>query len=224
MSDPPSVEMSIERVEVGRETGGYLPVRVVTSRGVVECRHYPAPASRLGAVFVGGAGGGWDTPARGRLYPDLCESLPAGGIHALRVRYRQANALAECALDVLAGLHYLEGEGVTAAALTGHSFGGAVVVQTGAASRTVRTVVALSTQTYGIDPIGTLGPRCSVLLAHGTRDRILPARCSLQAHAMAREPKRLKLLEGADHGLDEAAHEVTALVRDWIGGELTKAQ
>jgi dienelactone hydrolase len=198
-------------------------VRLVTSRGVIECRHYPAPESSLGAVFVGGAGGGWDTPARGRLYPDLSERLPADGIHALRVRYRSPNALEECALDVLAGLHYLEGEGVTAAALTGHSFGGAVVVQAGAASRTVRTVVALSTQTYGIAPAASLGPHASLLLAHGTSDRVLPASCSQYAYEIAGEPKRLELLVGASHGLDEAAERVTALVHDWIVTELGKA-
>jgi hypothetical protein len=54
-------------------------------------------------------------------------------------------------------------------ALTGHSFGGAVVIQAAAHSDAVRTCVPMSTQTYGVDPARELSPRCSILLAHGRR-------------------------------------------------------
>jgi hypothetical protein len=95
-----------------------------------------------------------------------------------------------------------------------------VVIQAAALSETVRTCVALSTQTYGTTPAATLGPRCSLLLAHGTADEILPPDCSKYVHRIAREPKELLLKQGAQHGLDEWADELPGIVRGWIVREL----
>jgi hypothetical protein len=184
-------------------------------------RYYPVPGAMAAAVFVGGAGGGFDTPVRGWLYPRLCEELGREeGIAGLRVRYRHANDLEECVLDLLAGISFLEADFVTDVAVVGHSFGGAVVIQAAALSETVRTCVALSTQTYGATPAATLGPRCSLLLAHGTADEILPPACSEYVYRIAREPKKLLLKEGVRHGLDEWADELPGIVRGWIVTEL----
>src|SRR4051812_2375306 len=103
MDDPSGLEMTVGAPRIMPGDDPYRHVVLPTDRGEIECRWYPAEGSRLAAVFVGGIGGGFDTPGRGRLYPQLCEGLPAEGIAALRVRYRHATDLAEATLDVLAG-------------------------------------------------------------------------------------------------------------------------
>lgn len=200
----------------------YRPVTLETDRGEVECRYYDAPGARSAAVWVGGAGGGWDTPA-GDLYPRLSEELADEAIASLRVRFRNPTLLDEAAFDVLAGIAHLERTGIGAFAVIGHSFGGAVVIRAAAVSGAVRTVVALATQSYGADPVRQLSPRCSILLVHGTADRVLPASTSQYVHRLAREPKRLVVYDGAEHGLDEVAENVRALVRSWIVQSLSRA-
>jgi alpha-beta hydrolase superfamily lysophospholipase len=195
---------------------GYETVDLATSRGPIEMRFYEVPGSAAAALFVGGRGGGWDTPGCGRLYPDLCSDLNASGVSALRVRYRQPNVLDECTLDVLAGLHFLGGRGISTAALVGHSFGGAVVAQAAGNSELVHAVALLSTQSQGIETIEDVNPGCAVLIAHGTADEVLPVSCSRQAFLRAREPKELRLYEGARHGLDEVSERLRHELREWI--------
>src|SRR4051812_19619018 len=86
--------MSIDGAELGPPGGEYRDLRLGTSRGTVHGRYYPAPAARDGVVWVGGAGGGWDSPALG-LYPELCRELTADHIASLRVRFRMPSALEE---------------------------------------------------------------------------------------------------------------------------------
>jgi hypothetical protein len=224
-----TMEMAVEEVRRGGRTAeGYETVVLATSRGDVETRYYAASggaAATAGAVFVGGAGGGFDTPVRGWLYPRLSEQLSRDdAIACLRVRYRHPNDLAESTLDVMAGVAFLESEGVEHIALVGHSFGGAVVIQAAAASPSVRTCVPMSTQTYGVDSAPDLSPRCSILLAHGKADDVLPHRCSEYVYGIAREPKKLLLKEGARHGLDEWSDELPGILRAWIRTELTRVR
>ncbi len=193
----------------------YREVRAETDAGPVLFRHYPVFGSEAAAVFVGGAGGGWDTPARG-LYPWLCEELGRHGVACLRVRFRDPRLLDGCVLDVLAGLAYLREQGSRRIALVGHSLGGAVVISAAAASKPVRTVVALSTQSYGADAAARLAPDCSILLVHGKEDRVLPWTSSQYVSSLAGEPRKLVLYDGAGHGLDEVASELRELIRGWI--------
>ena len=180
----------------------------------MEFRHYPAPNAVRAALWVPGAIGGWHSPAAD-LYPRLSREFLPEGIASLQVLYRQAAVLGECVLDLLAGLAYLEGEGIKAVSMTGHSFGGAVVIQAGAASPLTRTVVTLSTQGNGADAVTRLPDDCSILLVRGTADEILPASSSERVYARAHEPKRLVLYPGANHNLDQVAAEVYDLVHDW---------
>ena len=66
------------------------------------------------------------------------------GISSLRLDYRQPNLLAECAMDLLAGVTYFEDLAHDPVVVVGHSFGGAVVIAAGAVSRHVAGVVSLS--------------------------------------------------------------------------------
>lgn len=220
---PPFRRGPERRVRVSESGAGedrFEEVRLDTVRGGVECRYYRAERPRGAAVFVGGVGGGWDTPARG-LYPRLCGELPAEGIACLRVRFRFSTVLEEAIHDVTSALRFLrEDERAGPLALVGHSFGGAVMVRAAAASDGVRTVVTLATQAYGAEEVAELGPDCSILLLHGTADTILPARTSEHLYRLARDPKELVIFPGTGHSLDAAADEVHRRVREWIVREL----
>jgi len=201
---------------------GFRPVVLETGRGPVEARHYPAEGATRGAVWVGGVGGGFDTPARG-LYPRLCADLTGRGIQSLRVRFRRPTELEEAVHDVLAGLSFLERQGVSEAAVIGHSFGGAVALQAAAAQpRLVRTVVTLATQGFGADVAQSLD--AALLVIHGEADEVLAPQCSIYVHRLARGPKKLVLVPGSGHCLDETAEAVCHDVRDWLVDHLGTAE
>lgn len=209
-----SLEMVICDLKVQPMQDGYQPMRLETNHENIDFRYYPVSGTQRGVIFVCGVGGGWDTPAKG-LYPRLCQELMGEAIASLRVRYRHPTILAESVLDVLAGISYLESEGIKSIALIGHSFGGAVVIRA-AVSQVVRTVVTLATQSYGATAVSHLPPECGILLIHGTVDRVLTPACSEYIYQIAHEPKCLILYEGTDHALNQVSAEVHQVVRDWI--------
>ena len=215
-------EMMVENAEVSPQHEGYYPVKLTTSRGSIHCRYYPAVDTQKAAIWVGGVGGDWDTPAQ-NLYPTLCRELTREAIASLRVRFRYPTKLVEAVLDVLAGITFLQDEGIESIALIGHSFGGAVVIQAGTQAEDVCTVVTLATQSYGTDVVPELATRCSLLLLHGTDDPILTPLCSQHVYQLALEPKRLILYPNASHGLNEVAQEVHQVVRDWVVEELNRS-
>ena len=203
--------------------GGVVALKLHTDRGDIDTRFHPAPknsATQLGVVWVGGAGGGLDGPARG-LYPAASEQLQQRGIASLRLHYRRPNELTDCVLDTLAGVAFLAREGATRVAVVGHSFGGAVVISAGASSPNIKAVVPMSSQTYGTELTPAVAPR-PMLLIHGTNDTVLSDRCSRQIYATAGEPKEIKLYPGAGHGLDEVRQEVLDLLVRWIPEKLAK--
>lgn len=194
---------------------GFESVIIETDRGRVECRYYTAENTNKAVIMVGGIGGGFDTPADD-LYPRLCMNLLKSGISSLRVRFRYPADLAEATMDVLVGIEFLKGEGITEFGLIGHSFGGAIVVQAAHNENKVRTIVTLSTQSFGISPISNLAEGVSVLLIHGEADETLPSGSSVYAYSLAHEPKKLTIYEGAGHGLTEVSDEVYKDVKSWI--------
>jgi hypothetical protein len=204
--------------------GNVVALKLHTDGGDIDARFHPSPpnsaAKQLGVVWVGGAGGGLDGPARG-LYPAASEQLQQRGIASLRLHYRRPNELRDCVLDTLAGVAFLAREGATRVAVVGHSFGGAVVISAGASSPNIKAVVPMSTQTYGTELTPAVAPR-PMLLIHGTNDTVLPDRCSRQVYAAAGEPKEIKLYPGAGHGLDEVRQEVLDLLVRWIPEKLAK--
>ncbi|MGE5610061.1 MAG: alpha/beta hydrolase, partial [Bacillota bacterium] len=203
MSD---LQITLERFDRGEPRGGgYDPITLVTDQGNIETHYYSpigpfaglpneaAAATVPGAVFVGGMGGGFDTPVQGRLYPDLCRELSTAGVACLRIRYRHPGDFEQCVLDVLAAMAFLDEQDVGPVALIGHSFGGSVIIHAGLLSPVVYTCVSLSTMPYGAEEAEYLGPRCSILLAHGTADEILPVDISRRIYQIASEPKKLLL-------------------------------
>jgi len=194
---------------------GYEPVRLVTPKGEISCRYYSFSESKSAMIWVGGIGGDWDTPAQ-HLYPKLCRELLDEGISSLRIKYRDPHDLNEATYDVAAGLTYLHLQKFETIGLVGHSFGGAVVIRSAALDNSVKVVVTLSTQSYGAGAVSELGPRCAVLILHGSKDTVLPSSVSEHVFSMAKEPRRIIIYEGASHNLDETAMEVHEDVKDWI--------
>jgi dienelactone hydrolase len=152
----------------------------------------------------------------------LAEALRQEGIVSLRLTYRYPNVLPECALDILAGVAYLQQDRARPVVLVGHSFGGAVVIAAGAVNTHVAGVVALAPQTYGARLVGQLAPR-PLLVVHGKADTRLPYTCGVQIYDWAQEPKHLVLYEGAEHRLDECAAALDQLLTQWIPTTLRSA-
>lgn len=200
---------------------GYNAVVLTTERGNIRGRYYAVPDASAAALCVGGVGGGWDSPG-GDLYPKLCVELKNLGIGGLRLQYRNSHNLGEAVHDILAGIAFLENKGVKKIALIGHSFGGAAVIEAGANARTVKTVVALASQAYGADSAGELGPHCSLLLLHGTNDKVLPESNSDWIYSNSKEPKQLIKFVGAGHCLEEVADQTYHTLLRWIIDKLNR--
>jgi dienelactone hydrolase len=194
---------------------GFELVSVETIGGRVDCRYHPVPARAAGVLWVGGVGGGWDEPSRG-LYGSLARSLADIGIASLRIRFRRPTHLGACVADVLAGLTFLESEGVRRVALVGHSVGGAVVLRAAQESDTVVGIVTLAAQESGAGAVEELTPECGFLFVHGTGDTVLSAASSSRLYTRVQEPRDLHLVHGGDHVLDDAAVEVHRLVGEWL--------
>jgi pimeloyl-ACP methyl ester carboxylesterase len=143
----------------------------------------------------------------------------------LRVDFRGRIApgiVAEGVHDLKAGLAFLREQGLQRFGVVGHSFGGAVVIATAAEERDVASVVTLSTQTAGAQPVAQIAPR-PILLIHGLDDIRLSPDCSRLLYRLAGEPKRIELLEGARHSLRQRREDVRRLVVDWFRDTLASA-
>ena len=215
------IGMQIEQVLVGPphegEAGEGLLIR--TNRGDIPAIVHTAPDSTRAVVWVCGARGGFGGPASG-LYAQLAEEFKGEGITSLRMDYRQPNQIQECALDLVAGVHFLRATGYAPAVVVGHSFGGAVVIAAGSVSDNISAVVSLSPQTYGAQGAGMLSPK-PLLVVHGKADTRLPFSCAVAIHDWAKDPRELVLYEGAEHRLDECRDELADLLRRWIPDQLT---
>jgi pimeloyl-ACP methyl ester carboxylesterase len=215
----------INDINIGTITNeGYRTVRLTISETgkVVECRYYKAEVtdSKFAVIYVGGVGGGWDSPAK-ELYPRLSQKLTEeDGINSLRIRFSYSTNLEASVLDVLAGIEFLtQEEGITSIGLVGHSFGGAVVISAAsiASENIVKAVVTLATQSYGTEGVSRLKEgSCSILLIHGNNDEVLSPYCSHYIYNNAHEPKKLVLYDNASHGLDEVADKVFQKVHEWF--------
>ena len=210
---------------------GYRIVRLTiseTGNNIVECRYYKAEVtdSKAAVIYVGGVGGGWDSPAK-ELYPRLSQKLAEeDGINSLRIRFSYSTNLEASVLDVLAGIEFFtQEEGITSIGLVGHSFGGAVVISAAsiASENIVKAVVTLATQSYGTEGVSRLKEgSCSILLIHGNNDEVLSPYCSHYIYNNAQEPKKLVLYDNASHGLDEVADKIFQKVYEWLLKNLIK--
>jgi pimeloyl-ACP methyl ester carboxylesterase len=205
--------LSLDEVEAGPSLDGVEQIRFRTNDGTIRCLQHAADGDAA-IVWVGGARGGVDGPAGG-LYPRIAARLVPSGITSLRVDYRYPNRLIDCILDTLMAIAWLAGTGRDRIVLVGHSFGGAVVISSGAETDAVIGVAALSSQTLGTEPARALSPR-PLLLIHGSADAVLPDACSREIYRRAEEPKTLLLYPGCGHGFDECRDEIERDLTEWI--------
>lgn len=219
-ADDRDLELQIGNVAAHPEPDGNLRVLIGTTRGEIRGILHPCGAQPGAVIYVGGARGGFEGPARD-LYGRLADRLrPAAS--GLRIHYRHPGELQECVLDVLAGVSFLRGIGaVGGIALVGHSFGGAVVIKAGELSSQVAGVAALSPQLDGTHSVERMGK--PLLLVHGMRDGVLDHAASEDIHARAVAPKRLVLYAEADHSLDQSAADLEELLATWLPSVLHRA-
>lgn len=210
--DSSGMILGLREIEKGPE---FREISLQTSRGETLCRYYQASGAEVAVIMVGGVGGGWDSPSKG-LYPRLATDLLGSRVSTLRVRFRNARSLPEALHDVRAGAAFLQSEGCEHIALVGHSFGGAVVIQAAYYERAVKSVITLATQSYGAGVASDLGPRCSILLIHGSADPVLPAESSEHVYSLAQEPKQIIIFPGATHNLDEDSEALFTNVKTYI--------
>ena len=209
------LQLSILGVRTRPSEGGSgeLVVELNTTRGVIKAHLRPCEGKTGCAIFIGGAAGGVAGPAD-EVYTRLGRDLVGRGVTSLRVKYREPGEFEECVMDALAACSFLRGIGAERAVLVGHSFGAAVAIKAGELGALVTAVVGMSSQRYGTRDVETLGK--PLLLVHGSRDEILDRAASDDIFERARDPKRLVILEGAGHGLREAAGEVYELLSEFI--------
>jgi hypothetical protein len=166
------VTMTSEPAEKG---GLRQTAEISTPRGTLRGVLYPVEGAREAVLMVGGAGGDITVPAG--VYDELATGLQVGGAEGLRLEHRTPNQLAECVYDLLAGIEALGQRGGERVVLVGRSFGGAVVISAGAANDAVVGAATVASQSYGAEAVEERSLEKSLLLIHGTSDRVLPTSC-----------------------------------------------
>jgi pimeloyl-ACP methyl ester carboxylesterase len=190
-----------------------------TMGGLLTVLWHGDPESAGVVVAVGGAMGGLLGPSGG-LYHDLGCALAAQGIQMLRVAYRQPNDLSRCVHDMIAAVELACRHGGRRAVVLGHSFGGAVAVQTAIALNEVVTgVVTFATQSAGCENADRLAPEVPFLLFHGDRDEILPADCSFIVREIAGHGE-VEILPGAGHLMANEGQLLLDRLLDWVPAAL----
>jgi len=203
--------LAIQEVEV-RDDLRHLEIYTVD--GLLTLLWHGSSSAENVVLMCGGAMGGLLGPARG-IYHDLGTTLAGRGIGTLRIGYRQPNRLDFCTLDVGASADVANRSGAKRFVIVGHSFGGAVAVNAGAAlSRVTRGVVTLSTQSAGCENAAALGD-IPLLLIHGERDELLPVEASQAVRTLAGRGD-LVVLPGTGHLLLGVEEELRRRLLDWI--------
>lgn len=210
------------KIEQPKNNPTYLAPCFLTNYGEIFCRYYESAAKGPAIIWVGSIRGGFDSPAA-ELYPHLCLSLKDEGFSSLRLAFRWPGVLADSVFDVLTGVDFLRQQGHAPLALVGHAFGGAAVIQAATELEEARSVVTLATQSFGAEAVVAQLPKnCSLLLLHGSQDKILAPQCSKKVYQRALSKKKLILYREAGHRLDEVAKLVQTSVANWLRGELKR--
>lgn len=177
-------------------------------------RLFDAGSTKSGAIFVGRSADHFDSPANG-LYARLGLDMARSGITCLWVRYRKSCDPSISAEALRSAIFALTGRGIARIGLVGHAQAGADVLRVAEIAREVRAVVTLAMQTHETDSIADRSSR-PLLLVHGTADEAAAPSVSIEMFRLAREPKELRLIDGAGHALDESPGTVHLLVRSWL--------
>ena len=221
--DPEDLTLSItgvqarpREVEDGEPDPSRLELRLGTTRGEISAL-LDVCEGQTGALLTCSGAMGGDHEVRGpadSVYQRLAERLPAEGVSALRIHYRNAGEFEECVLDLLGACSFLSGVGAERIILAGHSFGGAVAIKTAQIMPQVAGVISLSPQLFGTRQVEDMAK--PLLLIHGTADGILHHMASEDIYERANEPKRLVLIPDGGHGLAEDPDTVMSEMHQFV--------
>lgn len=196
-------------------------IEVFTRGGLLTVLWHGPKEADAAVIAGGGAMGGLLGPANG-LYQWLGDWLGERGVATLRVSYRRPNDLERCVEDLGAASEMAVAEGARTLAILGHSFGGAVAINTAVHLGPLAPgVITFATQSAGCEIAGMLGER-DLLLIHGGRDELLPVWSSEVVKEIAGTGE-LVVYPAAGHLLSECADELRALVPDRIMQMLGRA-
>ena len=171
-------------------------LEIYTMGGLLMALRHGQPDAEEVVVMLGGAMGGFLGPAA--VYHSLGEHLVHQGRAGVRVDYRRPDKLERSILDAAAMADLAMKTGGRRFVILGHSFGGAVAVQVGAALGDHCVGVAtMATQSAGCEAAEHLGTT-PLLLIHGERDVILGPQNSHMVQMMAGHGD-ISLIPSADH-------------------------
>ena len=147
-----------------------------------------------------------------RFYSNLADKLFARGIASLRLNYRHPGVCAQCAIDALYAIQYLDDEFIRNIVLVGWGFGGIVAIGAGAVAKNARGIVGISSMDVANSCIKCLSDK-SLLLMHGECDNIVPLDIARKVYSEASDFCKLIVYRGVGHDLS-AAHDT--LIYDLI--------
>lgn len=209
------LDARVEHLERGPPVGcGLQDISVRTDRGEVHGQLYSRRRTGRGMVIITGSED-FGSPAGG-LFTNLSRALMVQGVCSLIVQCRHPKDLHESVLDAVIGTSYLRSEGLKKIVIIGYSLWGAVALHAASNDASVCGVVALAMSKIDSIPTRTRGSAPSLLFVHGREDEVMPVSNSVSAFLSAEEPKKLVLLSGAKHHLDEAAQEVYTETASWV--------
>ena len=187
-------------------------IEMYTRSGLLTLLWHGAGDRRQVVLMVGGAMGGMLGPGRA-LYHQLGVDLASRGLGVIRVGYRVPNDIDMCVLDTMAAAEMAARQGARGFVVMGHSFGGAVAIQTGAALGDMCAgVITAATQAGDCEP--GEGLACPVLHLHGDADDLLPPMASQMVQMLT--GGELVIYPGAGHLLSEAHDDMAELLGSWI--------
>ena len=185
-------------------------IEIYTRSGLLTVLWHGPKEADAALVAVGGAMGGLLGPADG-LYQWLGDTLGELGVATLRVSYRRPNDLERCVEDMGAACEMAVAEGARTLVTMGHSFGGAVAINTAAfVGELAAGIVTLATQSAGCEIAPAIADR-DLLLVHGGRDELLPVWASEVVKEIAGTGE-LVVYPAAGHLLLECADELRELL------------
>jgi hypothetical protein len=178
---------------------------------------YPPVA---GAVFVAGVDGGYIDPVNG-IYDRLASALAHDGVASVFVKYRRPGRVDPSLADALAAADYLRQRGARTMAITGFSFGGAVVTHAAVLIPEVVTVLGFALQSRWTEPAAEF-TRQSILIFHSRTDENVPfyAAGQILDAVPAHLRKELVAFDSGNHKLEGMAAEVDPRALAWLRQEL----
>ena len=193
-------------------------LEVYTLQGLLTLLWHGAADSERVVIMCGGGMGG--LLGAGGVYQDLGTHFAARGIATIRVGYRRPNHLPSCVHDLAAAGDLAARTGARRFVTVGHSFGGAVAIQTAAVmGEMCRGVVTLATQSAGCEDAGAMHPDTDLLLLHGDQDELLPVDASMAVRALAGRGE-VEILPGVGHLMDQAVEHLRRRLGEWIPSRL----